>query len=94
MLPLYIDSIRARDSTRYPLSRKILPPLWNAFSMTIPTPTISAPDWFTTSISAFAASPFAKKSSMISTLSSLDKSLRATAIVFVSYLVNENTCDV
>lgn len=38
--------------------------------MTIPTPAISAPAWLQISIKPFVACPFAKKSSMISTLSS------------------------
>ena len=62
--------ITARDFRFMPMLRSAFPPAWKPFSMTIPTPVTSAPAVFTMSISPRDALPFARKSSIMSTLSS------------------------
>ena len=60
---------RASDSTLMPRFSRIPLPLWNDFSIRIPAPTISAPALSHISASAPTASPRARKSSTIRTLS-------------------------
>ena len=65
-----MEAIFARDSMRSPPSRRIRPPHWYAFSMTMPAPATDAPESFTSFRSAIRALPFARKSSMMRTRSS------------------------
>jgi len=62
-------STMAIDSSRMPAPRSFAPPPCIPFSMAIPMPTSSAPACFTMSMSAAVASPVARKSSMMMTLS-------------------------
>lgn len=62
-----MDSTIARDSKWIPCWRIFLPPSCIPFSITIPAPSIVAPDSLTISIKPSSAQPFARKSSRIST---------------------------
>lgn len=59
-----IESMMASDSRRTPMLRICSPPCWKPFSMTIPAPSRTAPDFLTISMRPRSAQPFARKSSI------------------------------
>lgn len=83
----------ANDSTFTPTSSIAFLPFWNPFSITIPTPTGSAPACLTISIRPKAAHPLARKSSIIRTLSPLLRYFLLTFTLYLVFLVKENTSD-
>ena len=70
-----------------PFERTRSPPFWKPFSITIPAPAILAPAPFTMSIRPSKAQPFARKSSIISTLSSGDRNFLLTITLYVRLCV-------
>ena len=65
---------------------------FETFSTTIPTPTVVAFACFTMSLRPSEASPLAKKSSMISTLSSAPKNSSDTMTTRFIFVMNEYPC--
>ena len=87
-MPFNEATLQSEDTYK-PASSKRWRPFWKLFSTTIPTPTVVAFACFTMSLRPSEASPLAKKSSMISTLSSGSKNSSDTMTVLVLFFVNE-----
>ena len=85
-----IESTIARDSKCVCFLKKS-PPGWNPFSITTPAPTSSAPESLTNFASPSKALPFARKSSIRSTLSPFPRNSLETIMSYTLPCVNDST---
>ena len=86
-----MDAILQRDSTLMPFSLSSLPPPWKTFSIAMPHPTTSAPACSQIEMRPLRASPCARKSSTIRTLSPLQRYSFEQTTVFVFPWVKDLT---